>query len=443
MPPGYVARGEDTIDLDDPNSTAAVLWQPPTSDERGQETDEFMKEVRGMGKELGLPERSTNLQDVALQTLVRRDYDKDKAIEALPKIDKREFDEPSLTSAEQKKFEEGVGKYGSELYLVKKHVKTMTPGHIVRHYYTWKKTDKGKQIWGNYTGRKSKKEAKRAEAAVTKLADDVADADDDSAFDSIKAVEKKRNFMCQFCSAKSSRRWRRPPNPSPTLVLENGAKPSTKDKASPQYVIALCARCAELWRRYAIRWEDIEEMSKKVAAAGGRAWKRRQDEELLKELQIAREVGIVDVAAPPPPPPPSVPADPAPASSGPEPPRKKLKSAPDKEPEKSHSDIAAPAPVVTKKKEVEAVVVPEMPKPRTLPCAVCAQMEPLGDQHFCCRECRLTVHRSCYGIPDGRSALKWTCDMCLNDKNPQVSIVSRSRVLFLYLEYIANMFNPL
>ena len=420
MPPGYETRGEDTLDLDDPKATATVLWKPPTSDVRGEGVDEYMQEVRGMGKELGLPERSTNLQDVALQTLVRKDYDRVDALETLPNMGKADFDEPSLTATEQKKFEEGIAKHGSELFLVKKHVKTMTPGHIVRYYYTWKKTDKGKQIWGNFTGRKSKKEAKRAEAAVTKLADDVADLDDDSAFDSVKAVEKKRNFMCQFCSIKTSRRWRRAPNPSPTLVLENGAKPSNKDKASVQFVIALCTRCAELWRRYAIRWEDIEEMSKKVAAAGGRAWKRRQDEELLKELQIARETGIVDSGVSS--------ANGTPPANGAEPPRKKLKGAPDRESEPSPSDSGvstAVAVVPAKKKEPEAAAaMPELPKPRILPCAICCQMEPLGDQHLCCRECRLTVHRNCYGITDGRSALKWTCDMCLNDKNPQLSLVS-------------------
>jgi hypothetical protein len=68
--------------------------------------------------------------------------------------------------------------------------------------------------------------------------------------------------------------------------------------------------------------------------------------------------------------------------------------------------------------------VPEIPKPKTLPCAICREMAPLGDQHLSCKECRLTVHRSCYGVIDNRASNKWTCDMCLNDKNPQLSIVS-------------------
>ena len=80
--------------------------------------------------------------------------------------------------------------------------------------------------------------------------------------------------------------------------------------------------------------------------------------------------------------------------------------------------------------------VPEIPKPRMLPCAICNQMEPTGDNnHLSCKECRLTVHRKCYGIFDNRQQGKWTCDMCVNDKNPQVSIVSElgtSRIRVAY-----------
>jgi hypothetical protein len=52
-------------------------------------------------------------------------------------------------------------------------------------------------------------------------------------------------------------------------------------------------------------------------------------------------------------------------------------------------------------------------------------MEPLGDQHLSCKECRMTVHRNCYGfVGETRGSGKWVCDMCSNDRNPQVSVVS-------------------
>jgi hypothetical protein len=417
MPPGYVARGEDYIDGDDPNSTATCLWKPPTMDEVAKRSDEYMDAVRGMTKRLGLPPRSTNIQDVGLELLYRDDYTPEKALKDLAVTDRNEFKEPNLSAAELKRFEEGIAKYGSELHLVMKHVKTLTPGEIVRFYYTWKKTERGQQIWGAFPGRKGKKEAKRAEAAASKFADDVADDDDDSAFDSSKAVEKKRAFLCQFCSSTASRRWRRAPNATAGLVNEDGVKASSKDKGS-QYVVALCSRCAELWRRYAIRWEDIDEMSKKVAQAGGKAWKRKQDEELLKELQAAKELGMMSPERD------TTPLNTAPPTATAEPPRKKLKGAPERDIDSDGGSASGTGQSKKKDKTVEPATTSELPKPRTLPCAICNQLDPLGDQHVSCRECRLSVHRNCYGIMDSRSASKWTCDMCLNDKNPQVSTVS-------------------
>lgn len=421
-PPGYVARGED-YDEDDPNSTVQRLWMPPSPDViKPQEINEYMDKAKAMAKDLDLPERSTNLQDVAATTLYHCEFNTAKALKKIPETKREVFKEPTLTATEQKKFEEGVLRHGSELLLVKRFVKTMSPGMVTRYYYTWKKSDRGKQVRSNNAGKKGKKEAKRAEEAANKLADDVAHHDDDSAFDSKKASEKKRSFMCQFCSTTSSRQWRRAPTAIPGLVNENGVKPSGKDKGN-QYVVALCRRCAELWRRYAIRWEDMDEVSKKIAQSGGRAWKRKQDEELLKELQAAQEMGLMTPERGPTPP------AAAPASNGQEPPRKKLKSAPEKDTDPNQSDAGSTSgTVASKKKEkekaAEASSVPELPKPKTLPCAICDQLEPLGDQHVSCRECRLTVHRNCYGILDNRASGKWVCDMCSNDKSPQVAIVS-------------------
>lgn len=415
-PPGYVARGEDPVDENDPNATATLLWRPPQQEEVNDRVPDFCDRIRRLAVSdnfsFRLRANSTNLQDVAVEKLFRNNYDEEKAFKAVAAADKAEFKEPDPTPAERKRFEEGVSKYGSELRLVMKHVKTMTPGQIVRYYYTWKKTERGRAVWENYAGRKSNKAKQAAAAAST---DDVADADDDSAFDSGKAAAKKRAFMCQFCSGTTSRRWRRAPNVVPGLVNENGVKATSKDKGN-QYVAALCTRCAELWRRYAIRWEDIEEISKKLVQAGGKAWKRKQDEELLKELQAANDHGLLTPDRP------ATPVNGATSGSGQEPPRKKLKGMHEKDAD-SDGGSGSGAGVKKKEKVSDAPVMPEMPKPRTLPCAICDQIEPLSD-HLTCRECRLSVHRSCYGIVDQRGAGKWTCDMCVNDKSPQVSTVS-------------------
>ncbi|KAI0140958.1 hypothetical protein F4776DRAFT_653726 [Hypoxylon sp. NC0597] len=437
-PPGYIARGDDH-DNDDANNTAQLLWKP--LDEAGAsitetELDDYMETSKAkLIPMFNLPKESTNVRDVAMNTLFKNDYDITKASKALTKVDKSVFKEPELSAAEIKKFEEGITKFGSELLLVTRHVKTVKHSTIVRFYYTWKKTDRGKQIWGNFSGRKGKKEAKKAEATANKLQDDVADDQDDSAFDTEKAVKLKRSFVCKFCSTKTSRQWRRAPNSASGLITEGGGKHANKDKGV-QYVAALCRRCAELWRRYAIQWEDMEDLAKKVAAAGGRSWKRRVDEELLKELQAAEEMmnmtnmtvynapnGTASTAQA------SAATSATQPTSTEAPPRKKLKTIADKEAEVNGADSSGASHSTQQKKKEKAVEkaapppAPELPKPRTLPCAICHQMAPLGESaHLSCKECRLTVHRKCYGVMDNRLPGKWTCDMCLNDKNPQVSI---------------------
>lgn len=471
---GYIPRGLD-LPADDPNSTSTCLWKPATNEDgKALEDadgdiiiseagiDDYMNKARTMWETLGVPKKSTNLEDIARDLLYKNKYNADQALEQLAKTDRKEFKEPDLTPVELKKFEEGVGKFGSELQAVKKLVKTVPHGMIVRFYYKWKKTPKGKQIWGNFTQRKGKKEIKKAQAEASKAADEVADDHDDSAFDTEKAKSKKKGFMCKFCNTKHSRQWRRAPQVTSAVVTETSNK--SKDKGA-HYVVALCRRCAELWRRYAVPYEDPDEFAKRVASSGGRNWKRKADEELLKELQAGNDrMSLTKYSTPEPAAtlPPAAAAAIATANNAPtavttpqttnqEPPRKKLKS--ERDPETVVTDAGStPGAATTKKKEKEkdkdkdkdkekekekekerAVEKtappppPPMPKPKTMPCAICRQLEPLGDQHLHCRECRMTVHRNCYGVIDNRHSGKWICDMCTNDKNPQNSLVRLSR----------------
>lgn len=466
--PGYIPRGLD-LPADDPNSTSTCLWKPATNEDgKALEDsdgdiiiseagiDDYMDKARTMWEALGVPKKSTNLEDVARNLLYRNKYNADRALEQLAKVDKKEFKEPDLTPAELKKFEEGVGKFGSELQAVKKLVKTVPHGMIVRFYYKWKKTPKGKQIWGNFTQRKGKKEIKKAQAEASKAADEVADDHDDSAFDTEKAKNKKKGFMCKFCNTKHSRQWRRAPQVTSAVVTETGSK--SKDKGA-QYVVALCRRCAELWRRYAVQYEDLDEFAKRVASSGGRNWKRTIDTEMLKELQAANDrMSLTKYSTPEPPA--TSPAAAAvaatatnnsstgtatPQATTQEPPRKKLKS--ERDPETVVPDAGSTAGAAApkkkekeKEKEKEKLVEkaappppPPMPKPKTRPCAICRQLEPLGDQHLHCRECRMTVHRNCYGVIDNRHTGKWICDMCTNDKNPQNSLVSLGEREFIFM----------
>src|SRR6202012_4205231 len=101
---------------------------------------------------------------------------------------------------EKKRFEEGVAKYGSELRLVRLHVKTLTHADIVRYWYIWKKTAKGKEIWGSFGGRRNTKKLKAENEAAAKLLDDLADDFDDSAFDNDKIERRARRMVCKYCS---------------------------------------------------------------------------------------------------------------------------------------------------------------------------------------------------------------------------------------------------
>lgn len=80
-----------------------------------------------------------------------------------------------------------------------------------------------------------------------------------------------------------------------TVPIDPALK-NSKDK-NAHLVLALCHRCAGLWRCLAIQYEDPEEVNKKLAGAGGRAWKRRIDEELLLELTNANIASFVGLSA--------------------------------------------------------------------------------------------------------------------------------------------------
>ena len=456
-PTGYVHRGED-LDGEDPNNTARLIFKLPeasevtATSERGVDdteqteqisisdrerlVNEYMGRAKQLASPLGLPERSTNLLDMALDMLRAHDYDTEKALQALMLVDKQAFKEPELSATELKKFEDGVAKFGSEWHSIKKHVKTVSAANIVRFYYTWKKTERGKQVWGKYSGRKGKKEAKRNDTSTGKLQDDVADEYDDSAFDNNKAFQKKRRFQCKFCSTQNSRQWRRAPNtPAGSMIAENPAGKTGKEKGE-KFMVALCRRCAELWRRYGIQWEDVDEAAKRLVPGNGRAWKRKIDEETLKELQAANETLYALNGPPvlpisgngtPVPMPPGL-------QPGVEPPKKKVKGAAGAQSEMGEQamdfgNVTNPPPPQKKKAEKPPPPPPpppEPPKARILPCAVCNDLLPMGDQLLACSWCRMSVHRSCYGvIGETRSPNKWVCDTCSNDKNPQVSHVSK------------------
>lgn len=441
-PIGYVTRGED-YPVGDPRNTARLNFRMPEvgetstrggddsdsclgSVEREKVVDAYMARARDLAPTLidGLPGHNTNFLDKALELLATNGYQSEKALQQLRRMTLKDLKEPELSPEDWNKFVDGVRRYGSELRAISRHVgKHQKHGTIVRIYYMWKKTPLGKQVWGNYEGRKGKKQAQQADS---KLADDVADDVDDSAFDNQKAAMRKRNFECKFCATRQSPQWRRAPATAPgtTVPIDSSLK-SIRDK-NAHLMLALCQRCAMLWRRYGIQWENENELAKKVASGGGRAWRRRIDEELLIELVSANEVSSIGM---------STTTAAAAASVGVDIPPN-LTIHPGQDGPKKKQKIAAENPVVLgpqngvpveppKKKIVEKppepALIPEQPRIRLQPCAVCNEFEPVNDEHLECKYCRLTVHRNCYGVAKERPKETWTCDMCANDSGHQLS----------------------
>ncbi|RII07140.1 hypothetical protein CUC08_Gglean008108 [Alternaria sp. MG1] len=429
-PPGYVRRGQDLPNKDKECTAELMFKMPPLGvhSTRGEDnaptvTEDQVKAYMDRAKALakshvGVEPYNTNFLDRCLALFTKHQYDADVALKHVKKIDKRkDLKEPELTKEEEKKWNEGVAKYGSEIRLVRLHTsKTMFYGDAVRYYYMWKKTPKGREIWGSYSSRKGR--TKKVEPdAQSRLVDDVADNADDSAFDSAKAIQRKRLFQCKFCTVRHSRQWRRAPGVTPGQMIP----PDGRSKDKTGFLIALCLRCANLWRKYAVTWENVDEIAKKVAQGGGKAWKRRIDEELLREVYAAQsdpspKNGTPEYAE----------APSATAQATAEPPKKKQKTA-----AMTNGDSGTTTPVnepVSKKKEKEKSTaapkaptpppVPSPPKLRPLPCAVCRSSE---GSRLECAACRLTIHKRCYGVEETRQANKWYCDTCKNDKKESVS----------------------
>ena len=454
-PTGYTHRGlDEPVIINEKTGkqarTAEPMFKMPTSEQitsRGEDDapgsnlsnadrekfiDDYMRQAKELAPSIGVEKHSTNFLDKALQILYSESFDVQAALAKLKKTNKhKDLKEPHIRPEELKLFEQGVAKYGSEWRNIMKHVKTVPIYQIVRFYYMWKKTPSGRKIWGSYEGRRGKKEVRRHSVTSSKLLDDVADDHDDSAFDSEKAVVAKRGFHCKFCSTRSSRQWRRAPLVPPGTVIP--AEPSNKKDKGPMLTVSLCLRCALLWRKYGIQYEDVDEVAKRIANSGNKSWRRRIDEEMLAQLIVATETpftisnatAVTATSM-------SIPLDTNPRllldgkdvkdakDSKVDLTKKKIKDTP------ATSTATSVEPMPKKKTGTEKVVevppiVPDPPKAKILPCAICNQVEPSGEEHLSCRDCRLTVHRNCYGVRDSRASSKWLCDMCSNDRTPSIS----------------------
>ncbi|RCK56192.1 E3 ubiquitin-protein ligase SNT2 [Candida viswanathii] len=276
-PKGYIERGVD----DGEGETCTLLWKNRQEDvdDDFAKLDAYVARCAPIAESLDLSPNSPNFMDSILLSYMKHDGDADLAFKEAQKLDKKKLKEPVFSKEEIRRFENGVREFGSELYPVYKKVKTQPSAMVVRFYYLWKKTPNGREIWGNYEGRIQKKVqniVKDEQKAVKQQLDDLANPEDDSSYESSKMPTQK-SFVCKHCQTNSSLRWFR--------ITGHDAK-----KLNPENkVVALCFRCARLWRRYAVVWEDPTQISKKVSNGKGNGWKKKVEPELASDATAILE----------------------------------------------------------------------------------------------------------------------------------------------------------
>lgn len=262
-PKGYVERGVD----DGEGITCDLLWKAADSDiqDNFARLDAYVASCEPIALGLKVLPTSPNFFDAVVKDYMVCKGDSEKARAMLSKLTRSKLKEPTFTKEEVKRFESGIRKYGSELYPVQKMVRTQPVAMVVRYYYLWKKTAAGRLIWGNFEGRVKRKDHKvKEEKEKQEEEDPLANQADDSSYDMEKMVEKKP-FVCKHCATESSIQW-----------FRVTANPDSKK------TIALCFRCARLWRRYAVVWEEPLEVERKKKLIG---WKRRIESELVEDSQ--------------------------------------------------------------------------------------------------------------------------------------------------------------
>ncbi|CDK26454.1 unnamed protein product [Kuraishia capsulata CBS 1993] len=254
-PKGYVERGG--------HDTSVLMWRQPDSEEAQEMVATYVANCARYAESLGLLRDTPNFMDAILKVLLDNAYDPEKAIKVVAKFTRESLMEPTFSAEEVAKFEAAVRKHGSELYPVYKEVGSQSSANIVRFYYLWKKTPNGHAIWDNYEGRPKNRLKNQ------KSKGDLDDSGDDSAFDRQKVSKCSRDFECKHCHTTKSLQWFR----------VSGV--SQDNKKEP--MLALCFRCARLWRRYGVEWDDPSEVTKKQPQKSN--WKRKVEAELLEDAE--------------------------------------------------------------------------------------------------------------------------------------------------------------
>lgn len=253
-PLGYVERGGD--------DTCVLLWKTP--DEKNQFVDNYLIKCHPIAAKIGVDYRTPNFYDICLRSLLKNDYDVEKAFEEIENISRESIEEPTFNEEEIKLFEEGVSLHGSELHQVFKHVKTQPSSMIVRFYYNWKKTKNGHAVWDNFSGRLKNRRKQ-------KFIDGIDQKGDEGCYNNKEIESKLISFKCMHCETTHSNKWLCAPGAK--LIKENTME-------------GLCLRCGILWRKYATKWEDPQIVLKREDKKYDYLIKKGTEHELIRNAVL-------------------------------------------------------------------------------------------------------------------------------------------------------------
>lgn len=388
-PPGYIERGVD--------ASSTLLWRNTPG------SDEFLKLCAPYAVNVSVDPSSCNFIDACLEAYMDCHGDSTKALERVALLNKKSLKEPVLNRREVNLFEEAIKEYGNSLHEVYKKVKTKPAADIVRFYYLWKKTERGKKVWDNCQARPSRRKVSQIDQEFAFKIADPTDPVCCYSAEEIKQVGK--SLECKFCKTTASQKWRKAP----------GVKVSSEDKV----VKALCARCARLWVRYAVVWI----IPTKVMTLLGQKNKALLEPELVQDakailaenekLSLKRKKG-----------------------NGTDSPRKRRTK---KEVEEEHHEQEEEEEVdIDEHAENERELTPEDEDDLKLDvsmrpnyCVVCHDLDPALEQLYC-KNCSMLVHAKCYGFVDPVDPKReWLCDVCENDREPTCSTIYECEVCTL------------
>lgn len=288
-PKGYIERGED----DGEGKTCTLMWKPSDEDKADDfvKLDAYIDSCKPIAENLSMLSNSPNFMDAILKFYLDSHGDTTKALSLAKTLTRKSLREPTFSKEEIKRFENGVKNNGSELFPTFKEVKTQPCAMVVRFYYLWKKTEQGRLIWGNFPGRKKKlhkeKSEGKADMKITPVVDDYADSDDDSSYENEKIIAKKKMFQCKHCQSYQSYKWFKITGFD---SANDGDESSKAMQSNTGVVSALCFRCAKLWRRYAVYWEDPQEIQKRNSRGVG-GYRKKVEPELIADSQSIIEYG--------------------------------------------------------------------------------------------------------------------------------------------------------